>query len=142
MATYKVNYYIKRNNREIAASHIIEARNAKEAIKKTKAYTDEHRLPHPFRPKATKLSDLDLTAVGWKKDTITANYVRDNAEKLASPKTMTPVELAEATTYCDSCANPYAGELISRAEMDDKLETENAGKVLRDAAKHFGVMLF
>jgi hypothetical protein len=146
MATYKVNYFIKRNNKEYEAHHIAEGTNAKEAIRATQEYTEAHHLPHPFRPTAKKMTGLELSSIDWKKDTITGNFRRDNAEELLFPDKMTPARLSEATTYCESIQNPFAEELMRRAgnlgaftEATDKAEK---GRILRNAAKAFGIMLF
>lgn len=56
MARYEVVYTIKRRGREYPAEHIVDAETAEEAIRKTREWTKELRLPHPFRPKAKKIS--------------------------------------------------------------------------------------
>lgn len=57
MAVYEVNYIVKRRGKEYPAEHIVEASDAREAIRKTRDYTNENRLPHPFRPTAKKIKN-------------------------------------------------------------------------------------
>lgn len=141
MATYRVNYFIKRNGKEYSANHIEEGRTAAEAIANTKEYAKKHHLPHPFRPKAVKLSNFELSSVCWKNDTITANFVHDNAEDLLDPAKMSPDKLAEVITYCETIENPYVDELIRRAGCKPTPE-ESKGALIRRAAKAFGIMIF
>ena len=141
MATYRVNYFIKRNGREYTASHIAEGRTAAEAIANTRDYTEKRHLPHPFRPKAVKLSSFELSRVCWKSDTITANYVHNNAEDLLDLTGMAPTKLAEVATYCKTNENPYADELIRRAGCKQAPD-ESRGALLRRAAKAFGILIF
>lgn len=146
MATYRVDYFIKRNSREYAAHHITEATNTTEAIKKTKDYIEQHRLPHAFRPRAHKVGSLDLSSVEWKDDGITRNYVKENAEELAAPRKMTPSSLSDAITYCKTFINPYAEELMRRAgnlkTFNATSDTSERSKIVRNAAKSFGILLF
>lgn len=146
MATYRVDYFIKRNSREYAAHHITEATNTTEAIKKTKDFIEQHRLPHAFRPKAHKLGNLELSSIEWKNDSITCNFVNENARELVTPNKMAPSNLATATTYCKTNINPYAEELMRRAGNFEAFNATNdpaeRGKILRNAAKSFGILLF
>lgn len=146
MATYRVFYYIKRNGKEYEASHFAEGQSTKEAIKNTLDYTKQRCLPHPFSPKAKKITDFELSSVNWKKDTVTANYKSDNAADLLFPGKMTALMLATATTFCSTIYNPYAEELMRRAGNLGSFQTANneheRGSVLRNAAKAFGISLF
>lgn len=146
MATYTVDYFIKRNNKEYEAHHITEATNAAEAIQKTKDFIEHHRLPHAFRPKAHKLGSLELSSIEWKNDSITRNFVNENARELVAPSKMEPSNLATATTYCKTNINPYAEELMRRAgnleAFNATIDPAERGKILRNAAKSFGILLF
>ena len=145
MATYKVKYVIKINKTELQASHVCEASNAKEAINVTREHARFWDLPHPFRPTAKKITDFELSSVDWKKDPVTGGFKRSNTEELLFPNEMAPARLANAITYCESICNPYAEELMRRAgnlaafqESNDEAER---GKILRNAAKAFGIVL-
>ncbi len=145
MATYKVKYIIKVNHKEREATQIREAPNAKEAIVAAREYAQYWHLPHPFRPTAKKITDFELSSVDWKKDTVTGAFKRTNTEELLFPNEMAPARLANAITYCESICNPYAEELMRRAgnlaafqESNDEAER---GKILRNAAKAFGIVL-
>lgn len=146
MATYAVDYFIKRDHKEREAHHITEASTAVEAIQKTKEFIEKHRLPYAFRPKARKLATLELSSVEWRDDSITRNFVEENTRELVEPSKMTPGRLADATTYCRTNMNPYAEELMRRAGNLEAFKASNdpaeRGKILRSAAKAFGIMLF
>lgn len=81
----------------------------------------------------------------WKNDRITRRFVTENARELENPSEMNPARLAETTTYCSTNDNPYAEELMKRTgnieafrASDDHAER---GKILRNAAKAFGITL-
>ena len=146
MATYKVNYYIKRNCKMYEASRFVEAESGKEAIEATRDYAKKNHLPHPFRPKARKETSFELSSVNWKKDTITGNFRRDNAGELLHPEKMKASRLATALTYCETNENPYAEELMRRAgnlaTFKATIDQRKRGEILRNAAKSFGIVLF
>lgn len=55
MAEYEVDYIYKRHGKEYPGVYFVEADTAKEAIRKTREWTQEQQFPHPFRPRAKKL---------------------------------------------------------------------------------------
>lgn len=55
MPRYEVTYTVKHRGREYPALHTVEAETAEDAIKKTREWTRDMKLPHPFRPKAKKI---------------------------------------------------------------------------------------
>lgn len=86
-----------------------------------------------------------IAEVPWKNDSITRNFVIENEEKLRCPNKMSRKLLCEAITYCDSIDNIYAIELLNRArflkKFKDLTDIYDKGKILRKAAKHFGIIL-
>ena len=87
---------------------------------------------------------LDLTQVSWRQDSITHRYVAEHETELTAPLSMSPDQLAGATTYCQDSANPYAEELVRRAGLLDKyLHTSGTERtdVVRQAAKGFNILL-
>ena len=85
---------------------------------------------------------IDLSTVNWINDSITRDYVKENAGILASPEDMDPGELGDAVTYCESIFNPYAEELMRRAGNLDAFcaatDIKEKNKILNNAAKSFG----
>ncbi len=51
----------------------------------------------------------------WKKDGVTRDYKKKMGDILNTPTDMTPKELANTTTYCNSWDNPYTIELMRRS---------------------------
>lgn len=145
MATYKVRYFIKRGEKEFPASQICEASNEKEAIIAARDYAKYWHLPFPFRPTAKLMTDYELSSVDWKMDIIAGAFKRRNTEELLFPDKMTPSRLAEACTYCSTIHNPYAEELMRRAGNLGSFQSSNdeaeRGRILRNAAKSFGIVL-
>ncbi len=87
---------------------------------------------------------MDLTQVNWRQDGITRRYVAEHTAELTTPSSMSPDQLAGATTYCQDSANPYAEELVRRAGLLEKyLRTSGTERtdVVRQAAKGFNILL-
>lgn len=87
---------------------------------------------------------MDLTQVNWRQDGITRRYVAEHAAELTTPSSMSPDQLAGATTYCQEITNPYAEELARRAGLGEKyLHTSGIERadVVRQAAKGFNILL-
>lgn len=88
---------------------------------------------------------VDIEKVDWLRDEATREYIRENAERLKDRSAMTPKELAEAVTYCETVDNPYAYELLDRAGSFEKFKRaesyEAACEVLRKAARGLGIIL-
>ena len=89
---------------------------------------------------------IDLTAVNWRQDRITERYVNEHADLLRRPRKMKPRELGDTCTYCETNDNPYAEELMRRAGNLEAFQSATTpsekGKILRQAAKAFGFMLY
>lgn len=78
-------------------------------------------------------------------DEATRRWLERHAGEYENPAAMTPAMLADACTYCRSVDNPFARELIMRAgnyrEFVWATDDAEKGKVLRAAAKSFGITL-
>ena len=88
---------------------------------------------------------IDIEDVNWKNDSITRRYIGDMGEILKRPARMSAARLAEACTYCTSNDNPYAYELLDRAGLFEQYrfaDYEEGAKILRKAAKSFGISLY
>lgn len=88
---------------------------------------------------------IDIEDVNWKNDSITRRYIEDMGEMLKRPARMSAARLAEACTYCTSNDNPYAYELLNRAGLFEQYrvaDSEESAKILRKAAKCFGIGLY
>ena len=88
---------------------------------------------------------IDIENVNWKNDSITRRYIEDMGEILKRPARLSAARLAEACTYCTSNDNPYAYELLDRAGLFEKYrlaDYEEGAKILRKAAKSFGIGLY
>lgn len=89
---------------------------------------------------------IDLNTVNWRKDRITERYVCEYTDILRKPRKMKPGELGDACTYCETNENPYAEELMRRAGNLEAFQSATTpsekGKILRQAAKAFGFMLY
>jgi hypothetical protein len=81
----------------------------------------------------------------WRNDGITRGFIKENVGELENPSTMKPARLAEAATYCATNDNPYAEELMKRAGNIEAFRASGdpaeRGKILRNAAKAFGITL-
>lgn len=89
---------------------------------------------------------LDLATINWRQDGMTQRYVGDNAEELTKPTKMSPIQLANALTYCENFYNPYAEELMRRVGTLEKFNNttsiEEQAKILRSAGKAFNILIF
>ncbi|MEG1562174.1 MAG: hypothetical protein RR365_00775 [Bacteroides sp.] len=93
MATYTVDYFIKRNHQEHEAHHITEAQNAAEAIRKTNEFIEKNHLPHAFRPKAKKMSSKEIT------------YIVHGESRYVFPQHMNMAYLAQSLRDLESIAS-------------------------------------
>lgn len=84
--------------------------------------------------------------INWKKDGLTANFVRENAAELLYPEKMTEKRLCDAITYCISINNPYTVELLSRAGylfwFNIAKTSKERMEILREAAMRYRIILF
>lgn len=88
---------------------------------------------------------IDLESIGWYKDGVTVEYVKEHADILADPAKMTPEQLCDAVTYCDSNFNPYSHELCHRSgDLQSLQRAEDntaACSIIKKAARSFGIRL-
>lgn len=84
--------------------------------------------------------------INWKKDGLTANFVRENAAELLYPEKMTENRLCDAITYCISIDNPYSVELLTRTGYLDDFQRSRSSRermeYLREAARRYRIILF
>lgn len=89
---------------------------------------------------------VDLSTIPWRMDRITKEYIEENREKLSDSTSMTPNELGDAITYCQTAWNPYAEELMSRsghleAFREAKTDKERS-EILKKSCAYHGFLLF
>lgn len=92
------------------------------------------------------MKTINLYDIPWRQDSITRRYIRENADILTSPASMTPLQLAEAQTYCRTTYTPYASELASRAGLANRLsacfgDQDKRTQVIIAAAKAFNITM-
>lgn len=92
------------------------------------------------------MTSFELRSINWKKDALTTNYVRENADDLLHPEKMSVSGLCDAITYCVSIDNPYSVELLSRAGylywFNIAKTSRERMEILREAAMSFRIILF
>ena len=87
---------------------------------------------------------LNLQDINWRQDSVTRRYIKEHKIELTTPNSMSPEQLAGATTFCQDVFNPYAEELTRRAGLlEQYLYTPGISRidVVREAARRFNIQL-
>lgn len=84
--------------------------------------------------------------IPWRHDRATREYIEEHADELQSIEAMTPDQLADACTYCETIiGNPFAAELTKRAGCDARFneayDAKSKMEILQNSAKSFGIIL-